>query len=365
MEELQTTLSKLRRGRAPGPDNLRADIILLLDYYREQQLLELYNHCWTSKTIPKGWKDAIAVSFYKGKGDDADPSNYRPISLLNTTYKIYATMLQERLASSYDSRIRQNQYGFRRGRGTTQPLFVLRRLQDYSSRTGVPFHCLFIDWKQAFDKLDHASMIIALQRLGVHQHYLDIIQDIYTDPTFYTVGMQGEKQHATPHTGIRQGCPLSPYLFVMVLSVILADVDTRLLSQGVPTNTWSVGKPVYDLEYADDTLLFGVSVQVVEEYLRHLQVEASLYRLLLNLTKTELLKHPKLEDEQLRFSNADPVQVADSVKYLGSQVSWNHPTNTALHHTYALAKASFLTNYNTFGAVPSHERPRYISSRLT
>ena len=114
MEELQTALSKLRRGRAPGPDNLRSDIILLLDYYGEQQLLELYNQCWASKTIPKGWKDAIAVSFYKGKGDDADPSNYRPISLLNTTYKIYATMLQERLANSYDSRIRQNQYGFRR-----------------------------------------------------------------------------------------------------------------------------------------------------------------------------------------------------------------------------------------------------------
>ena len=341
MEELQTALSKLRRGRAPGPDNLRSDILLLLDYYGEQQLLELYNQCWTSKTVPKDWKNAIAVSFYKGKGDDSDPSNYRPISLLNTTYKIYATMLQERLANNYDSRIRQNQYGFRRGRGTTQPLFVLRRLQDYSSRTGVPFHCLFVDWKQAFDKLDHSSMIIALQRLGVHQHYLDIIQDIYNDPTFYTVGMQGEKQHATPHTGIRQGCPLSPYLFVMVLSVILSDVDTRLLRHGIPTNTWSVGKPVYDLEYADDTLLFGISVQVVEEYLRHLQVEASLYGLLLNLTKTELLKHPKLEDEQLRFSNGDPVQIADSVKYLGSQVSWNHPTNTALHHRYALAKTSF------------------------
>ena len=111
-------------------------------------------------------------------------------------------------------------------------------------------------------------MLIALQRLGVHQHYLDIVQDIYTDPTFYTVGARGEKFQATPHTSIRQGCPRSPNLFVMVLSVILMDVDDRLLKHGVPTNTWSVGKPIYDLEYADDTLLFGISTQVVEEYLK-------------------------------------------------------------------------------------------------
>ena len=179
-------------------------------------------------------------------------------------------MIQERLSNSYDQRLRRTQYGFRRERNTYQPLLILRRLQKYAARTGTPFHCLFIDWKQAFDKLDRSSMTIALKRLGVHQHYLDMTRDIHTDPTFYTVGMRGEKCQATPHTGIRQGCPPSPYLLVMVLSVILMDVDDRLLKHGIPTNTWSVGKPIYDLEYADDTLLFGISTQAVEEYLKHL-----------------------------------------------------------------------------------------------
>ena len=280
-------------------------------------------------------------SFYKGKGDDSSTVNYRPIALLNSLYKLYASMVQHRMAVAYDDRIRSNQYGFRKNRGTENPLFILRRLQDYSSRTGIPFHCLFIDWKQAFDKVDHAAMLTATTRLGVHEQYVSIIKDSYTNPTFHTVGLNGEKSQATPHTGIRQGCPLSPYLFIIVLSVILEDVDGRLRTHGVLTNTWSVGKPVYDLEYADDTLLFGISTDVVEEYLCHLQSEASLYGLLLNLEKTELLEHPKRHSPPPRFMDGTPVKTNDQVKYLGSLISWHKPTLTALQHRIALANTAF------------------------
>ena len=118
-------------------------------------------------------------------------------------------------------------------------------------------------------------------------------------------------------------------------------IDTRLLAHGVPTNTWSVGKPVYDLEYADDTLLFGISVEVLEEYLNTLQVEASLYGLLLNFTKTELLRHPRLLNGQVSFTAGSAVPVADSVKYLGSLVSWEKPTLTAILHRMSIATTSF------------------------
>ena len=341
MEELQRALGKTRRGKAPGPDGLRPDPILLLDHFGELRLLDIMNECWHNRTVPQEWKDAQVISFYKGKGDDSSTVNYRPIALLNALYKLYATMVQHRMATAYDDRIRSNQYGFRKNRGTENPLFILRRLQDYSSRTGVPFHCLFIDWKQAFDKVDHAAMLTAITRLGVHEHYVDVIRDIYTDPTFHTVGLTGEKSFATPHTGIRQGCPLSPYLFIIVLSVILEDVDGRLRTHGVPTNTWSVGKPVYDLEYADDTLLFGVSTDVVEEYLCHLQSEASLYGLLLNLEKTELLNHPNRQSPPPSFIDGTQVQTNDQVKYLGSLFSWHKPTLTALQHRIALANTAF------------------------
>ena len=292
-QELTDVLKDLKRNKAPGPDRLTAESLKTQDYVVEAELLKALNACFVSKTVPSGWKEANIVSKFKGKGSDSDPASYRPISLLNVVYKVYAALLQRRLSAAHDADLRATQYGFRANRSTLQPLFILRRLQDYSLKTGQPMHILLLDWKMAFDKVDHESMCIAIERLGVHRHYVDIIRDLYKDQTFNTLGMQGSTAQAKPHTGIRQGCPLSPYLFIMVMTVLMFDVDRRLRTHGIPTNTWSVGKPVYDLEYADDTLLIAVTKPQAEEFLRAIQVESSLYGLSLNFTKTELLTHPQ------------------------------------------------------------------------
>ena len=331
LHELSAVLTKLRTGRAPGLDGIRAELLLALDFYGESWLLRLMNACWESETTPKEWSDAYVVTIYKGKGDSSNPACYRPISLLNTLYKVYASLLQQRLSTQYDDRLRNTQYGFRSNRGTDDPLFILRRAQDYSAKTGTPFHLLFLDWKQAFDSIDHSAMLTALRRTGMHPKYLRVIQELYTEPRFCTKGHTGEEAWGRAHTGIRQGCPLSPYLFVIVLSVVFHDVDTRLRAFGVPSNTWSVGKPAYDLEYADDTLLFALSQKQLQEFLHYVQLEASMYGLELNYDKTELLSHPT-HPIDLCFTDTSPVKKVNVAKYLGSYISWEAPVHTAINH---------------------------------
>ena len=89
--------------------------------------------------------------------------------------------------------------------------------------------------------------------------YIHTYIHIYKDPTFETTSSMGEKAEGVVGSGIRQGCPLSPYLFIIVLTVIFEDVDYALLAQGQPVNTWSVAKPVYDLAHADDALLLSLT----------------------------------------------------------------------------------------------------------
>ena len=341
MSDLEAALQKLKKKKAAGPDEIPNEVWLLLDETNLQSLLDLYNHSWDSGTIPQEWAEAIVVSIYKGKGADTEPANYRPISLLNTIYKIYAAMLQKRLSAHIEPRLRATQFGFRAHKGTKQPLFILRRAMEWSLMTATPLHVLSLDWKQAFDSLDHTAVITALKRFGLSPLMIKAIQAIYAEPRFCTKGPQDHTAAGKVSAGIRQGCPLSPYLFVIVLAVIFADIDQALLQQGTATNTWSSLYPTFDLEYADDTLLLVRTIPQLQAFLTTVENIAAEYGMKLNTGKTELLIKDPEDKPTLRFVNGDKVQTTPQIKYLGSMVSWQHPFHTAFIHRSSIAEEAY------------------------
>ena len=246
------------------------------------------------------------------------------------------------MASGLDceEHLRKTQYGFRAGRGTSHPLHILRRSMEWSEMTNTPLYYLFLDWKQAFDSIDHNSMMIALRRFGISDRSHNIISTLYQDPTFFTTGFDGDQCQGSVGSGFRQGCPLSPYLFVMVLTVIFEDLDWDLLSGEVATNAWSVGKPVYDVEYANDTLLLGQTTTQIQSYLTALERQAFSYGMHLNYSKTELLYDARKPPPTIRFSDGAPVPTTTQIKYLGSMISWDKPFEVAFRHRAALAETS-------------------------
>ena len=194
MSDLEAALQKLKKKKAAGPDEIPNEVWLLLDDTNLQTLLDLYNHTWDSGTIPQEWAAAIVVSIYKGKGADTEPANCRPISLLNTIYKIYAAMLQKRLSAHIEPRLRATQFGFRAHKGTKQPLFILRRAMEWSLMTATPLHVLSLDWKQAFDSLDHTAMITALKRFGLSLYRLYTQSPGFTQRALKTTPPQVKSQ---------------------------------------------------------------------------------------------------------------------------------------------------------------------------
>ena len=206
--ELQRAIAKLKKNKAPGPDGVPNEVFQLLDADGEIALLNLYNDTLRTQDVPSSWTEARVVSIYKGKGSDTDVNNYRPISLLNTTYKLFATMMQARMAQHSDHKLRATQYGFRAGKGTRHPLFILRRAMEWAKMTNKPLHLLFLDWRQAFDSIDHTAMIGALKRFGVPNNFLGLIRQFYTAPTFQVDSWLGHSAKGSVNAGIRQGCPL-------------------------------------------------------------------------------------------------------------------------------------------------------------
>ena len=214
--------------------------------------------------MPQHHMNAVVVSIYK-KGDSSRLSNYRPISLLTSCYKILAAMVKERLDKGLDSWLMNTQYGFRKTKCTAQAIYLARRLQDIAEKTNARSTLILLDWEKAFDKVSQEKMMETLHRLKVPSRIINLIASYYKDPQFKVSMGEEESSWRRQASGIRQGCPLSPYLFCLVMGALFADVQREL-------NTPRQKQPMdgiffSQILYADDTLIFGANTQCVNKLL--------------------------------------------------------------------------------------------------
>ena len=84
---------------------------------------------------------------------------------------------------------------------------------------------IFLDWEKAFDKVFQDELINAVRRMNIPEKVLNILKTFYENPRFRIKDRQGKSSWRKQRTGIRQGCPLSPYLFVIFMTVLFSDVE--------------------------------------------------------------------------------------------------------------------------------------------
>ena len=134
-----------------------------------------------------------------------------------------------------------------------------------------------LDWAKAFDRVKIDCMCNALLRFGLPEDMVEMIRSIYRIRRFEISDHTGISIQRVQHAGIAQGCPLSPYLFIAVQTVMLHDVF-----QDLPL----IAKPAYlelrDLLYADDTLLMSQHPSNLQTMLNAVVDEGAKYGMDLN-----------------------------------------------------------------------------------
>ena len=135
--------------------------------------------------------------------------------------------LKSRLAMALEEHLSPTQFGFRASRSTIDPLFCLRRLTDVVEQGHDKLILIFLDWEKAFDKISHEKMFQSLHRMSIPAEILDAIKAIYQKPMFQVMHRDKFSSWLSQRTGIRQGCPLSPYLFIVTMHVLFHDVHRR------------------------------------------------------------------------------------------------------------------------------------------
>jgi len=144
----------------------------------------------------------------------------------------------------------------------------------------------FIDFEKTFDSVKREIMWLTIQEYGIPRKTIQIIKILY-DGFKWKISHEGKlSDFIGVRNGVRQGCTLSPTIFLLILDRVMKRVK-GLRKRGI---RWSMKERLKDLDYADDICLLAQRVCDMEEKLKRLKEEAELVGLLININKTKSMR---------------------------------------------------------------------------
>lgn len=191
-----------------------------------------------------------------------------------------------------------------------------------------------LGWAKAFDTIKPESMLLALRRFGLPDDFLDMIRSIYTSRKFRVHENGNDSSTRRQHSGISQGCPLSPILFSMVMSILITDARIELHSY--------IGHfidSISEILYADDTLVIDQHGELAELYMSCISKQGRYYGLSLNWTKIVFLAIG--HDPLTLAPDRSPIRRVHSLSYLGGLLTDDERNTSALRKKIGLACRDF------------------------
>ena len=178
LEELKWAIKSTKRNKAPGPNNISIDTIRELNDEQLQDIVNLLNEWWNNYNIPREETQARIFLLFK-KGNTTKFENYKPISLLNSLYKLFARIIHKRISQTLDKHLQKTQYGFWKDRSTADALAIVRKLQNIATQTNQTVFLVLLDWEKAFDKVDRNKLFWAMERMNIHDKLIKVCKSIY------------------------------------------------------------------------------------------------------------------------------------------------------------------------------------------
>ena len=215
LKEVTAIISQLPSRRSPGADGVTYDYVKRCKQTLAPVFTAIMNACARNRRVPSDWKHSIITLVPKKNGNPENIEDWRPISLLCTSYKIYMKLIQQKLVPWIvdTQRLSARQKGSMPRNGLQEHVFTLKTdITDFLHRSAKMF-VGFIDIKDAFGSIDHKMMLREMEETGYPEEVIAITRDIYTQSTFQVKTATGLTKPITRGKGIIQGCPWSVIIF--------------------------------------------------------------------------------------------------------------------------------------------------------
>lgn len=326
--EWRRVIAKVQSSTAPGLDGFPAALLKKLGPKQSLELRVVLSIMLETGEIPADWRCGRMLFLYKGSGERSSFAAYRPITVTSIVYRVLAQVLRRRMQAWAERTgvLGELQNGFRQGRRLEDNVFVLTQCVEVACSEGRELWAAFLDVEKAYDSVEHVVLLDTLRAMGLPELVVQRIQSLYSG-TEVIVEWQGRSSQPVPiGRGLRQGCPLSPLLFMLLLCDLEADLQGS--GRGFDLSYMEAGEVVHQLLpgllYADDILLTANSRAELQELLDICSRHADRLGLRFSPRKCAVLQWGRsgeaLDHGPLRLQG-ELIQVASTYRYLGVVVS--------------------------------------------
>ena len=311
--EVRWALGQLANGKAPGVDNIPIELLKAAGEEDNQVLTGICQRIWATKTWPNEWKRSVYVTIPR-KGDSRECANNRTIALIPHASKVLLKIIPKRLEPFLERELPEEQAGFRHGRGCRDQIANMRWLMEKTIERQQDLYICFIDYKKAFDNVDHNILWKELRHLGVPEHLIILMERLYEGQQATVRTDFGETEPFLIGKGVRQGCILSPYLYNLYSEIIMRNAGLDKMEIGLRIG----GRLVNNDRFADDITLISTAKSGLIQLLRSVKQESEKYGLYLNLGKTKVMTTGNMDEFII---NCEKIEQAENVIFLGSNVN--------------------------------------------
>ena len=320
--EVAGVIKSINTSKSSGLENINSMVVKVAFEFLKSEVTFLYNLSVNTVSFPDDWKKALVIPIPK-KGNLTKVQNYRPISLLPLPGKIMEKLLHHQLSThlDYGSFLADEQHGFRKAHSTVHAIAQLTSYINKKQDVRLPTLAVFIDFRKAFDCVQHPLLLKKLKDMNVGDLAVDWVRSYLTDRKQRVLANNVYSPSLTITQGVPQGSVLGPLFYIIYandLSKIVKNCEIAM--------------------YADDTVLyisgydFCTSVRKLQEDIDAISCWCNVNGIMANTDKTKVMVFgsnnslAKIPVFEIRFGE-DTLQRVTSYNYLGitldSQLNYN------------------------------------------